>query len=433
MIQTSLSVMLILSLLLPVILAIPVIEQSIPQQRIINSLSLSLAPSILLLIYPDTIQLDLDWLFFGIGLAIDDGNRWILFTVITSWVVYATRFNSCEQHTDLVISKKNNSFALLSITCSIGTILSTDILGFFIFSSIMGYTLYGVLYHQQKRNIKTSGSLYIIFLIIADIALFDALLIAVHTIEKLEFDVIQISMSNIASNQLYVVMTLSGFILRGAVWPAHIWLTRSYTSLNKVEAGLLSTLPVALALLGLIHWLPTDQGVDESIAFSIQLLAICTVGYALIRILAGSIGSELLAWLTLIYNGVFLYILGIFLKSETAWQSYEFIVFPYIALGSITISIIGWIRIQQLAQQQDKLSQKFEELQEGLHSTSSMLTNLLRQITDSIETAWRMLRKTATNQLLKLFYERHSIDKHTDWTLGITLLVILGIIIVGLG
>lgn len=428
MIETAFNNLLLISLLLPLLFAIPVVRHSLPQRAYINPLSLALLPCLLLVIYPAAAEVNADWLFFGSGLALDNNNRWLLATSIITWLILSFQQTSTQSQTI-----NNNGYALLTLAGSTGTILSADILTFFIFSSFMGYALFGVLYHQQNRQLKSAGTIYIVCLLIADIALFDALLIAVHTIENLQFDVIQIYMSDISTNQLYVLMTLSGFILRGAIWPTHIWLSRTFASINKQQAALLSAIPVAMALLGFIRWLPTEQGIDQNIAQALHIIAIASITYATVRLIAGSTGKQLSAWLTLIYTGLFLYSLGIFFKSETAWITYEFAVIPYIAIGSLIISITCWMQSDNNTHEPDMISRNLDRLQDNIHESTTQATHQLKQIIEALKTIWRMTRKTILRHMQKFVFAKHSSKSNTNWSVSITLLLILGIIIAAAG
>ena len=274
--------------------------------------------------------------------------------------------------------------------------------------------------------------LYIICLVLADIALFDALLIAAHTGVDLDFKNVQISMANSTTNRFYLIMVIIGFALRAAIWPFQFWLSRAITAMTTSHASILLVLPVAIALLGLLRWLPIEQDYDETLGLLLKSTGLFAVAYALIRLLSSRVSQLWSAWLTLIYSGSFISLLGWFFSTTHVLSDYETLVYAYIAIGSLVIAALHFFLSQRLQKNEiasDRLSIALQSFEHNLITYWHKRKQHGREKIDNIEAIWRLWRKSFSNQFQILLYAKHIHSLKNDWHKALLLLAFLGLLI----
>ena len=202
---------------LPLLLVFPALHS-----RLSRPYYFAMLPAVILLVLPATASVDLPWLLFGTKLGLDGSFRWLLAMSVLLWVFAASLLQPLK---DLATNNRLISFFLLTLAGSLGTILATGLVGFFVFSSLMGYAFYGLLVSAGGDTTRRGGRVYLVLLIVADLALFEAMLIAAATTTgDLTFDSVYLAMAMSDSPDLFLLMVLVGFALKAGVWPLNFWL-----------------------------------------------------------------------------------------------------------------------------------------------------------------------------------------------------------------
>jgi len=262
-----LSVLLLLSVPgLPLLLAFPALHT-----RLSWSCYFALLPAVILLLLPTTVSVDLPWLLFGTKIGFDGTFRWLLGMCVLLWFFAANRLQPLN---DPAVNNRLISFFLLTLAGSLGTILATGLMGFFVFSTLMGYGFYGLLVSAGGHAARRGGRAYLVLLILADLALFEGILVAASTTGDLTFDSVQLAMAQSDSPGLYLVMVLAGFAVKACLWPLHFWLPLVFRSSQPVVALLLPAAPITLAMLGIVCWLPLGDISSPGLGLIIQAIGV---------------------------------------------------------------------------------------------------------------------------------------------------------------
>jgi len=323
----------------PLLLAIPALHSRLPWPR-----HLAILPAAVLAVLPGDALLELPWLLFGTGFAIDTGIRWILAMSVVIWLTAATvampaRRDPSYHHTTTLF--------LLTLSGNLGAILTTELVGFFSFSTLMGYGFYGLLINNGDTAVRRAGRLYLIFLIVADLALFEALLLAAATTDDYRYEIVRQAMADNTASLTYLSMVLLSFAFKAAIWPCHLWLLATFRSAPLSRTVLLGGVPVAMGLLGAIRWLPLGEHAFYLTGVVTQLVGVAAVLYAGLRLFRHVPLKLLPAMVTILATGLFILALGTGLAYPLLSLQFGYLGYPFIAtlgtlLTAINVTVKRW-------------------------------------------------------------------------------------------
>ncbi len=431
-----LSAFLLLSVLgLPLLLAFPVLRS-----RLSWPCHLALLPAVILLAVPGVGSIELSWLLFGTGLGIGGVSRWLLAMSVVLWAAAATLLRApAGQAADSRLA----TFFLLTMAGNLGAILATDLVGFFTFSTLMGYGFYGLLVAGRNETARRAGRVYLVLLILADLALLEALLIAAASTEDLGFEAVRQAMAipqeGAPSSGLYLTMVLVGFAARAGVWPLHFWLPLAFRSSRPMVALLLGGVPVAIGLLGALRWLPLGEIASPDLGLIIQGLGVAAMLFAILAGVKRAQIKMLPAYAVIFATGLFATMLGAGLADPAVWNRhgnwvYLFIIF--LVFGFVVL-IVGtrWLQARRHypampAMQADDSSPWFERW-------SGAVVRWAGKMGLEILPQWRASWLANMNRLWQVRAWQRILDASERslqrWTFVITLFLLLGMVVVFVG
>jgi len=314
---------------LPLLLAIPVLRRQFPW-----SIYIALLPVVMLLISQANFEVELPWMFLGnSSLAVNELSRWWLAMSVVAWLVAATALYLFHDHD--VDNSRLPTFFLLCLSGQLGAILANDIVSFFAFSSLMSYAFYGLMADGGGAAAKRAGRVFLVMLVIADIVLFEALLIAASATHDLEFSSIASGVEKSTSFNLYLSLVFVGFALKAGFWPFHVWLPLAYASANRVTILLLWIVPAATGLLGIIRWIPFGDIVAPVLGILLQGIGVGAMLFALIFALRQVQPGQIFAYAIIMVTGSIVAVMGISLADPVFWEQYG----RWLPLG---VTFIGW-------------------------------------------------------------------------------------------
>lgn len=410
---------------MPLLLAIPALRS-----RLSWSCYAALLPSIILLTVPVDFSIEIPWMLFGTGLGIDGISRLFLAMSVILWVA-ASIF--LHLRSEQPAGKRLTTFFLLTMAGHLGVILTTELVGFFAFSALMGYGFYGLLVDGGDKTARRAGRIYLGFMILADLALFEVLLIAAVTTDDLSYEAVHQTMAMSPSLGLYLSITLIGFAFKTGVWPLHFWLTQAFRSSRPAVAVLLAGVPVAIGLLGAVRWLPLGEIISPGPGFIVQGVGIAAMIYA---ILAGLIGLRLKtlpAYVIIFFTGFYAAALGTGLTDPVSWNQHV-----NLAHFSIVLMVIGLVALVTLIRwletrnhystthktQTDDSNLWFDSLPGAIESWNrkKKFENLPRKCVSFLAKAGHFIQLRKWQRMLDL--SEYSLQR---WAYAITLFLLLGL------
>ncbi len=333
--------LLILTPLLPLLLAFPALHS-----RIFRPCHAALVPPLLLLTLPAGTTVELPWLLLGSGLAIhDQTDRLLLAMSVLLWGAAALFLHTTGKKE---VDHRLTTCFMLALSGNMGMILATGMADFFAFSVLTGYAFYGLLVAgRDTEEIRRAARIYLVCLILADLALFEALLIAAATTGSLEFGAVHHVLARSSSIDLYLSMVLAGFALKAALWPLHFWLPPAFRSARPGVAILLGGVPVAVGLLTAMRWLPLGEVTRPDLALLVQGMGIAAMLYASVAGVVRAQPKTVTAYVVVAATGLFTFVLGTGLADPAAWSRHEkwvYILVVFLGIGPALLVVTGrWL------------------------------------------------------------------------------------------
>ncbi len=311
---------------LPLLLAFPALHTRLPWP-----VHMALLPAAALVFIPVDFAIELPWFWQGAGLGIDAVSRWWLAMSVVVWGVGAaflpvpTKRDACNPQTSLL---------LLFLVGQIGAVLATDMTVFFGFTTLMGYSCIGLLLAHGDETTRRAGRIYLVLLILADILLFEAMIMAAATTEHLDFATLAKAMTLSSSSSFYLSIVIVGIALKVGLWPLHLWLSLAYGSVRPAMALLLWLGPVATGLLGGLRWLPLGELAAPMAGAVLLAIGAATILYAMRSVLWVQ-WKQRLVCVVFIATGSFIMGLGTGLLEPALWNQYG-------DSAHLFVTTVGW-------------------------------------------------------------------------------------------
>jgi len=405
----------------PLLLSIPALHTRLPWPR-----HLAIAPTVVLSVLPGDASLTLPWFLFGTGFAVDAQIRWILVMAAVVWLTAATVAKSPRRYPAY---NHGTIFFLLTLAGNLGAILAADLVGFFTFSALMGYGYYGLLIHESDANVRHAGRLYLIFLIVADLALFEALLIAASTTGDLRFESVRQVMAGASPSQLYIWMALAGFALKAGLLPFHLWLLAVFRSAPFSKTLLLGGVPVAMGLLGLVRWLPVGEYAFSVLGMVVQIFGAVAILYTALRLFSHTPVKLLPAWGAVAITGVFSLALGTGLAHPAAWRQYEYLAYPSITTLGIFLAglTLATSRLRDTRRHPDLAFQRTEDLSLWVGRRIGVLQQWASNRILALQSLWGTLWMKVEAQCRRIWDWEKPVGFLDGWGVRIIMFVLLGL------
>jgi len=174
----------------------------------------------------------------------------------------------------------------------------------------MSFGLYGLLVDGGEAAARRAGRIYLGFMIVADLVLFEALLVAAANTGDLGFEAVHNALARSSASGFYVSMVLAGFALKASAWPLHFWLPLAFRAVPAAIVLLLGGVPVAIGLVGMLRWLPLGELAFPEMGMGIQWIALVAVIYGTVVGLLQARSRALLAYAVIVVTSLFIMILG---------------------------------------------------------------------------------------------------------------------------
>jgi NADH:ubiquinone oxidoreductase subunit 4 (subunit M) len=184
-------------------------------------------------------------------------------------------------------------------------------------------------------------------MVMADLLLFEAVLLAASVTEEQSFDAVREAMVSSSYSGMYVSIVVLGFALKAGLWPLHYWLSLAYRSARPPVVVLLAGVPVAIGLLGIVRWLPLGEITLPAMAMIAQGLGAAAMVYVLLSGLIQRQLKALSAYVTIFATGLFVVGLGTVLRNPDVWTTLAHMVPVFIFSLSIGLALlttaISWL------------------------------------------------------------------------------------------
>lgn len=413
---------------LPLLLIVPWLRRRIPRCEY-----MAILPALLLLVLPGDHFVELSWLLFNAGFGSVGETRLLLLMAVLLWLPAAFFLSAERTGTDRYCSDRYSSFFLLTLGGYLAVILATDIVSFFTFSTLMGYGYYGLLVHQASERVKRSGRIYLGFMVVADLLLFEAVLLAASVSEEQSFSAIHEAIAASPLSAMYISIVVLGFALKAGIWPFYFWLPLAFHSARLPAALLLGGVPVAVALLGIVRWLPLGGLVMPSMAVVFLGLGGIAMAFAVLHVMLHRQLATLPAYFTLFATGLFTVALGASLRDPLFWIEFAEVVnlfIVFVGTGAALLAVIGRSFTSENAEQAIKLADSspwYERscglmVRYGYRFGDKVLPQIRAHFLAAVQSCWQL------ESWKKRLQAGEYVFQH--WPFAITLFVLMTIVVI---
>lgn len=240
-------------------------------------------------------------------------------------------------------------FTLLSMTegAMLGVLLSTTLLGLFVFFEVMAVTIYVLVIHEEDEEAMFAGSKYLFLTVAGGLAVFFGLVLTFFAAGRIDF----VPGGYIESSPLAMyalVAFLIGFGVKAGMVPLHIWLPDAHPAAPSPFSALLSGCSIKIGAYGIIRVMYYVYGMDtvRVLGFDriLLLLAVITMLFGSAMALQQDHLKRRLAYSSVAQIGYVL--LGISLLSRQAMYGALFHIFAHAMMKSTLFLCAGAIIVQ---------------------------------------------------------------------------------------
>lgn len=232
-------------------------------------LPLAAIPALLTGFYaPIDMVVNVPWFFMGGRMGLDNIGRIFLISTAVVWLLAGISLgrNMSEKKGRHVLF----GCFLTAMSGNFGLILAQEVLGFYLFFALMSFSVYGlVVFHKKEAHLR-AGRIYIVMVMIGEVALFTALIVLAKNAESFAIA----GLAEIACPPAAVILLYIGLGVKIGALPLHVWMPPAYQA---------TPTPAAAALAGAM----VNAGIFGWMRLLFPLHAV-PPGWALMFILAGA-------------------------------------------------------------------------------------------------------------------------------------------------
>ena len=153
-------------------------------------------------------------------------------------------------------------FWLLTLTGSLGVFVAADLISFYLCYGLVSLAAFGLIAHDGTAFARRATALYLLLAILGEIALLlaFALLSAAAPKAGLGIEPLVALLAGSPWRGITLALLLTGFALKIALVPVHVWMPLAYTAAPFPAAAALSGAAVKAGVIGLIRFLPFEGG-----------------------------------------------------------------------------------------------------------------------------------------------------------------------------
>lgn len=268
---------------------------------------------------PD-VALHLPWLLLGaeLGVTDDTARTFLLFTALLWWL--AGMYARVYLREDPGRSRFFVYF-LLSLVGNIGVILAQDMATFYLFFAVMSFASYGLVAHERSSEALRAGRVYIVFVLIGEVMLFAAVVLATSVAGATGFDAVRHGLVESPSRELIILLVFGGFGIKAGVLGLHTWLPLAHPVAPTPASAVLSGSMIKAGLLGWLRMLPLGEAALPGWGEAFLVLGLGAAFYGVAVGLTQRDPKTLLAYSSVSQMGLMTVAVGLGLLTPQAWPA----------------------------------------------------------------------------------------------------------------
>jgi multicomponent K+:H+ antiporter subunit A len=246
--------LLLLALATPLIIACLLLSYRLRRVALSLAALAALPAVVLALAVAPGAQVDLPWLLLHMRLGVDTtGQMFLLFTALL-WLlagVYARGYLADDPR-----APRFFFYFLLTLTGNLGLVLAQDMASFYLFFAVMSLASYPLVVHDGDPASMFAGRVYLILVVVGEVALLAGILLATEARGTLLFDQGEAVWSPSFLRHAMFGLLWFGFGIKAGVVPLHVWLPLAHPAAPTPASAVLSGAMIKAGLLGWMRFLP---------------------------------------------------------------------------------------------------------------------------------------------------------------------------------
>ena len=199
------------------------------------------------------------WMLLSTRLGLDATGRIFLFFTSSLWLlagVYGCGYLSADRR-----RARFFFFYGLAMSGNFGVILAQEMVGFYAFFALMSFASYGLVVHAGEPEALRAGRIYLILVLVGEIALFSGLAVLAAAAGSLEL----VDLRGKAIPGGVMVLIGVGFGIKAGALPLHVWLPLAHSAAPTPASAVLSGAMIKAGLLGWLRFMPIETAASPSV------------------------------------------------------------------------------------------------------------------------------------------------------------------------
>ncbi|MEO1020028.1 MAG: proton-conducting transporter membrane subunit, partial [Pseudomonadota bacterium] len=254
------------------LLAIPVMRSRCWSIVMVAVTALSLAVVAL----PQSFTFEVPTLLIGSQFGLEP-ERYVLLLVTSAIWFAGALYASGEMRQE----SNRHRFAfwfLLAMAGNVGLILAQDMINFFIFFALMSFSAYGLVVHRGEYSSRRAGRIYMVFVVIGEVALFVGLALSFGRTESLIIPAI----GTLQPAWPELLALTIGFGIKSGLLGLHMWLPFAYPAAPTAGSAVLGGAMASAGLIGFLDFLPPGDVIAPQAGAIILALGISGALYGVL-------------------------------------------------------------------------------------------------------------------------------------------------------
>ncbi|MFW6077566.1 MAG: complex I subunit 5 family protein, partial [Hyphomicrobiales bacterium] len=253
---------------------------------------------------PETV--DVPVVVLGLSLAVDPIGGIFLGFGSLLWLlagIYARSYMA-----DSARPGEFSAFWLVTLAGTLGTFVAADIVTFYMSFSLMSLASYALVVHDRAPAAWRAGRVYIVLAVVGETALLAAFIVTATAADSIAIANVPAALATSPWGDWALAGFLVGFGMKAGLVPLHVWLPLAHPQAPTPASAVLSGIIVKAGIIGLMRFVPLDDGAAWSQV--LVVLGLFTTFYGALVGLAQRDTKALLAYSTLSQMGVVATVIG---------------------------------------------------------------------------------------------------------------------------
>jgi len=303
---------------LPLILAMALMLSPLRRFTVLLAPWAALPALLLSLLLPLGITAEIPWLLLGSHLAFDATAK--IFLLFSSLLWLVTGIYSTGYFSDASSRARFYIWFLLAMSGNLGLILAQDMVLFYTFFALMSFASYGLVVFDRSQEALRAGRVYIVLVVVGEMMLFAAFVLAALAADSIEFDAVQTAMLAATSQNWIIGLALLGFGIKAGGIGLHVWLPLAHPVAPSPASAVLSGAMISAGLLGWLRILPLGETALPTWGGVMIVAGLLAVFYAVFVGLLQNNAKTVLAYSSISSMGIMTTAVGLGLVAPDSWS-----------------------------------------------------------------------------------------------------------------